>query len=258
MTLKSPKEEYERLVHRGENYVRYSTQRKGSGARTWHRLCARWLTDNLPDSGLLENVLLISAPKGSSWGSEGLSRDAVRAVQRVLKELYKARELLPFLQDEAPVTTPRSENIKKVFVVHGHDELLKVTIARFLAKLDLVPVILHEQPDLGRTVIEKFLAHSDVAFAVVLLTADDVGGQANQKPSTFQYRARQNVILELGYFIARLGRSRVAAIYQEGVEIPSDYSGVLYIPHDSTGDWQLRLARELKASGLKIDANKIL
>lgn len=258
MNEKSPRDEYERLLLRGENYVRYSTKRKGQGARTWQRLCAQWLSDNLPDSGLSENVLLISAPKATYWGKTGLSHDAVRAVQRVLKELYKARDLLPFLQDEAPVTTPRSENVKKVFVVHGHDELLKVSVARFLAKLELIPIILHEQPDLGRTVIEKFLAHSDVAFAVVLLTADDVGGRSNQKPSTFQYRARQNVILELGYFIARLGRSRVAAIYQEGVEIPSDYSGVLYIPHDSTGDWQLRLARELKASGLKIDANKIL
>jgi predicted nucleotide-binding protein len=73
----------------------------------------------------------------------------------------------------------------------------------------------------------------------------------------YKHRARQNVILELGYFIGTLGRERVAAIYQQDVEIPSDYGGVLFIPHDEAGSWQLQLAKEIKAAGVKIDLNKL-
>jgi predicted nucleotide-binding protein len=98
---------------------------------------------------------------------------------------------------------------------------MKESVARFLEKLDLRPIILHEQPNKGRTVIEKFEAHSDVGFAVVLLTPDDVGGLASS-PDKLSRRARQNVILELGYFIGKLGRAKVCALYKEGVEIPSD------------------------------------
>ena len=70
-------------------------------------------------------------------------------------------------------------------------------------------------------------------------------------------RARQTVILELGYFLGRLGRDRVAAIHQQDVEIPSDYSGVLFIPRDDSGAWQLRLAKGMKAVGLQVDLNRI-
>ena len=104
-------------------------------------------------------------------------------------------------------------NSRKVFIVHGHDNEAKERVARFLEKLGLEPIILHEKASSGRTIIEKFETYSgDIAFAVVLLTPDDVGCAAlsreNQKP-----RARQNVILELGYFLGRLGRVRICALY---------------------------------------------
>jgi len=143
---------------------------------------------------------------------------------------------------------------KKVFLVHGHDESAREGTARFLEKLGLETIILHEQPNAGRTIIEKVEQYAGVAFAVVLLTPDDVGGTASN-PQVLNPRARQNVILELGYFIGRLGRAHVAALLKGDVEKPSDYDGVVYIAMDSAGAWKLQLARELKTAGLDIDLN---
>jgi len=172
------------------------------------------------------------------------------------------------------VTEKRQRHwVGKVFVVHGHDEKLKLQVARFLEKLDLQPIILHEQADQGQTIIEKFEKHSDVSFAVVLLTPDDVGQKAGAKMPTGlpkfmdeitggvdaepMPRARQNVIFEFGYFIGKLGRSNVCGLYCEGVELPSDYSGVLYTKVDPDGAWQFKLFKELKAAGFAVDANRL-
>ena len=153
------------------------------------------------------------------------------------------------------VPTETKGGSKKIFIVHGHDVALKQSVARFLEHLGLEPVILHEQPSIGRTVIEKFEAHADVRFAVVLLTPDDVGGLDE---SNLQKRARQNVILELGYFIGKLSRSHVCALYVPGVELPSDINGVLYVQVDSGGGWKMELAKELRAVGIEVDMNKAL
>lgn len=143
----------------------------------------------------------------------------------------------------------------RIFFVHGHDEGALHEIARFLERLDQQVIVLREQPNQGRTIIEKFEDYSDVGFAVVLLTPDDRGGADGAEP---RWRARQNVILELGYFLGRLGRKRVCALYRGDVEIPSDYSGVLYVPIDGAGGWRLQLARELKAAGLPVDMNRAM
>ncbi len=134
---------------------------------------------------------------------------------------------------------------RKVFVVHGHDEAAKEATARFLEKLDLQPIILHEQSSGGRTIIEKFEKYSgDVGFAVVLLTPDDFGAARKEK-DRLQPRARQNVVLELGYFLGRLSRNRVCALYKGGVELPSDIQGVIYVEMDDAGAWRTKLAQEL-------------
>lgn len=145
---------------------------------------------------------------------------------------------------------------RRVFVVHGHDEGAREAVARFLALLDFEPVILHEQPDRGRTIIEKVEDHGEVGFAVVLLTPDDLGkikGTSRATP-----RARQNVILELGYFIGRLGRNRVCALKRGELEIPSDFGGIVYKPFDNTGGWKQALGRELQMAGYAIDWNKVM
>ena len=109
------------------------------------------------------------------------------------------------------------QNTNEVFVVHGTDNGAKETVARFLTKLGLEPVVLHEQPNQGRTIIEKFEEYAQVAFAVVLLTPDDIGGRHGQSDG-LQHRARQNVILELGFFLGKLGRRGTCALLKEDVE----------------------------------------
>ncbi|MBD8826712.1 nucleotide-binding protein [Pseudomonas sp. CFBP 13602] len=134
---------------------------------------------------------------------------------------------------------------RKVFIVHGHDEGATQMIARFLERLDFQSIILHEQANRGRTVIEKVEAHGDVSFAVVLLTPYDEGCA---KGGTPEPRTRQNVLLELGYFLGRFGRDKVRALKRGTVEIPSDFAGVVWESMDSTG-WKQALGRELKAAG---------
>jgi predicted nucleotide-binding protein len=146
---------------------------------------------------------------------------------------------------------------RRVFLVHGHDRALLEQAARFLEKLDVEPVILFEAPGAGRTIIEKLEHSSDVRAAVVLLTPDDVGKAAADAGDAHP-RARQNVILELGYFLGRLGRDKVAVLFDESVELPSDYRGVEYIKVDAEGAWKLKLARELNYAGIHVDMNKAL
>ncbi len=146
---------------------------------------------------------------------------------------------------------------RTVFVVHGHDDALKEAVARVLERVaDVDVVILHEQADGGSTIIEKFERHAQKAsFAVVLLTPDDAVSSA-QEGST-ERRARQNVILELGYFVGRLGRARVCALRKGDVALPSDYLGVLYKAVDAGGAWKYELAKELRAAGVKVDLNRL-
>lgn len=146
---------------------------------------------------------------------------------------------------------------KKVFIVHGHDHGLKNTVARFLERLGLEPIILHEQPNEGRTIIEKFSDHADVSYAIALFTPDDFGGNA-QTPDTRRPRARQNVVFEFGYFVGTLGRRFTCALVGKGVERPSDYDGVLYIPVDDADHWRFDLVKELRAVGFDVDANRAL
>ena len=145
----------------------------------------------------------------------------------------------------------------KVFVVHGHDNEAKQSIARFLEKLGLEAIILHERTNAGLTIIEKFEKNSDVAYAVVLMTPDDVGALENEKQK-LQHRARQNVILELGYFMGRLGREHVCALLKGDIERPSDSDGIIYIALDPNDGWKILLAKELKEAGLNIDLNKAM
>lgn len=149
------------------------------------------------------------------------------------------------------------ETTNEVFIVHGRDDGAKEAVARFLTKLDLKPIVLHEQPNQGRTIIEKFEEYARVGFAVVLLTPDDIGALQDQSEN-LQPRARQNVILELGFFLGKLGRNKTCALRKENVEVPSDYDGVIYISMDSHGAWKMELVRELKGAGFNVDANRAL
>lgn len=145
-------------------------------------------------------------------------------------------------------------NSNKIFIVHGHDEGALQSLARFLEKLKLEVIILKEQPNQGRTIIEKYeQSAEEVGFAVVLLTPDDVG--AATSVSDQQHRARQNVVFELGYFAGKLGRGRVCLLRKGDVEMPSDLFGVVYTEMDGAEGWKQALVREMKAAKLSFDAN---
>jgi predicted nucleotide-binding protein len=146
----------------------------------------------------------------------------------------------------------------RVFVVHGHDNEMKQAVARTVERLGLEAVILHEKPNRGQTIIEKIERFSDVGFAVVLLSPDDTGYSNATGPDVAKPRARQNVILELGYFAGKLGRENVVALHRGSIELPSDYDGVLYTPYDSdSGAWRSELVAELKESGYKVSADAL-
>ncbi|MBK0089459.1 TIR domain-containing protein [Erwinia sp. S59] len=145
-----------------------------------------------------------------------------------------------------------------VFLVHGHDEGTKHNVARFLEKLGVEPVILQEQINKGMTIIEKFQEFAKRAgFAVVLMTPDDHGYPVS-KEELKRHRARQNVILELGYFTALLGREKTMVLVKGDIELPSDVIGVTYERIDEGEGWKMRLARELKAAGFEVSLDAAL
>lgn len=182
-------------------------------------------------------------------------RDNIALLEQAISSLEEQlAEKTEQPQDRAVSTVTQSRS-RRVFVVHGHDEGARESIARFLERIGFEPVILHEQANRGRTVIEKVEAHSDVGFAVILLTPDDVGGKA---PDELKPRPRQNVLLELGYFLGRLGRDRVCALKRGDIELPSDFGGVVWTALDDGGAWRAELGKELQAAGFNVDWNKIM
>jgi predicted nucleotide-binding protein len=144
----------------------------------------------------------------------------------------------------------------RVFIVHGHNDLIKTKVARFVERLGYEAVILHEQASKGMTIIEKIEANTDVGFAIVLYTPDDKGNSNNEAISgNLNDRARQNVVFEHGYLVAKLTRARVVPLVSGKVELPSDISGIVYV--DDT-NWQIDIAKEMKSVGYSIDFNKII
>jgi len=146
-------------------------------------------------------------------------------------------------------------DLTKVFIVHGHDALLKTEVARFIERLKLEAIILHEQASSGKTIIEKIEEYSNVGFGVVLYTSCDVGAKNEENPA-LKERARQNVVFEHGYLIGKIGRQNVCAIVKGNIEKPNDISGVVYISVEE--DWRLNLAKELRNSGYQIDMNLVI
>jgi predicted nucleotide-binding protein len=177
----------------------------------------------------------------------------LRTTAAIFSEYLK--ELLEEGYDENEVNLEdrnRKYEFSSVFIVHGHDGELKQSVARIIEKQGLNAVILSEQANQGRTIIEKFENNSNVGGAICLFTADDVGN--SKKDTSPKDRARQNVVFEAGYFIGKLGRDHVVILADSGLEMPSDLSGIVYT---ETSDWRVELLKELKAMGYTIDFNKL-
>ena len=179
--------------------------------------------------------------------------NAQKSMRQQLREMQKERYEDGMLMNASQeVSMKKVKEYKKVFIVHGHDNGLKQEVARLVEKQGLEAIILSEQANRGKTIIEKFEEHSDVGAAICLFTGDDHG---KAKDATSEnLRARQNVVFEAGYFMGKLGRENVVLIANPDIEIPSDLKGVVYTNEKS---WQIDVLKELKAIGYAIDLNKL-
>jgi len=161
------------------------------------------------------------------------------------------------LKTTTPITTKAKPDMTKIFIVHGQDETAKLDVARFIEKLGYEAIILHEQVSSGKTIIEKIEELSNVGYGIVLYTPCDIGAKKGDE-SNLKARARQNVVFEHGYLIAKLGRRNVCALVKGKIEIPNDISGVVYVPMDDHKAWKLEIAKELRNAGYDVDMNLII
>ena len=178
---------------------------------------------------------------------------AEKSMQQKLREMRQRQHEDMLLANASQGTSiKKAKEYKKVFIVHGHDNALKQEVARIVEKQGLEAIILSEQANRGKTIIEKFEENVDVGAAICLFTGDDYG---KAKDATSEnLRARQNVVFEAGYFMGKLGREKVILIADANIEVPSDLQGVVYT---SKNMWQTDVLRELKAIGYKVDFNKL-
>jgi predicted nucleotide-binding protein len=162
----------------------------------------------------------------------------------------------------------RESGRNDIFIIHGHNEVVRDAVARAIGEMDLNPRILNTEAGMSATIIERIEQTADageVAHAIAVWTHDDtgasvkdVGGRRSSDTQSALHglrpRARQNVLVETGFFMGRLGRKGVTILYEEGVEIPSDLHGVSYIALDAGGEWRTQLRKELKARRFDVAA----
>ena len=174
-------------------------------------------------------------------------KDLARAIEKEITKL----EITPGAE------SMEKSNNQKVFIINGRDEEKMKTVAHFIKNLGLEPVVSHGQPGQGLNLIKDFEQDSDAVFAITLLTADDYG-YPKGKPEHPQPRPKQNVIFELGFLIGRLRQNLICALYEEGLDFPSEYQGGIFIPYDEGGLWKLLVARNMKLANVDIDLNKAI
>lgn len=230
----------------------------------WRRQLSMFLDENLPGQCARLNAMLHHTVMFANNHESDL--DIFMRMDGIPCLAFIDSLSIDVQNDEFDFTPPEIEKVSlqrgtvkpsnRVFIVHGHDQLLLTKAARFVEKLGLEPIILHEQASKGMTIIEKIEDNTDVGFAIILYTPDDKGNKAVEADAgNLQFRARQNVIFEHGYLVAKLKRSHVVPLMAGSIEIPSDISGVVYV-EDS--NWQVGIAREMLAAGYDIDFNRLL
>jgi predicted nucleotide-binding protein len=212
----------------GEKSVPAQTLERGLGYR---------LLRNGEDNFLNSKTLILSALKAARASIE----------DDVLPEVGKLEVSIEGV--------PRSN---KVFIVHGHDEKAKQELEIFLTELGLEPVVLHRQADQGQTIIEKFEKYSDVGYAFILMTPDEIAylsseADISESERRAELRARPNVIFEFGYFVGKLGRARVCCLHTGAVTLPSDLGGLVYKQYlNSIEESGYSIIKELKAAGYNV------
>ncbi len=223
--------------------------------QAWYIKAERFLIKRFGEKSLEHSKFVHTPFTLLVWFEGTPDSDFVEACQtglRTTQAVFQTylEELSEDKVNEKQVIQP--DDYSKVFIVHGHDGELKQSVARIIEKQGIEAIILSEKANCGKTIIEKFENYSQVSCAICLFTADDVG-KAKSEPSE-KPRARQNVVLETGFFMGSLGRDHIVILADEDIEIPSDLSGVVYT---NTGNWQVDLLRELNAMGYSVDFNKL-
>jgi len=191
-------------------------------------------------------------PMNMTYTSHGDINDSVRSFNDYFLEYFQT-VLQEILNANPEVESTEILKVKgnMVFIIHGHDNEIKVEVQLLLTRAGVNNIVLHEQPDKGRTIIDKLVEESNVSnYAIALLSPDDIVKDGSA-------RARQNVILEIGYFLGKLGKERVRILKKGEIEIPSDLSGVLYENYDPLGAWKIKLCKELIAAGIYVDMESV-
>jgi predicted nucleotide-binding protein len=199
-----------------------------------------WREDGEPSLAFIDSLLV--DVRNDEYDLDDSSKQ-VGPVSLSLGSVPTSRGTMPIMSD-------------KIFIVHGHDNTLKAEVALFIQRLGYEAIILHEQANRGKTIIEKIEEYTDVGFAIVLYTTDDRGASnADAGVGNLANRARQNVVFEHGYLMAKLGRDRVVPLVGRQIELPSDISGVVYV---SNSNWKLDVAKEMSAAGYNIEFAKLV
>lgn len=149
------------------------------------------------------------------------------------------------------------KNNKKVFIVHGQDHYIREQVENTLRQMGFEPIVLFKEASMGKSIFEKIEYYSnECCYSIILYTKCDEGRRKGTEE--WKDRARQNVVFEHGYMCAKIGIDHVCALVEEGIEMPSDLSGIVYIPNDrSNNQWRFDIAKEMRAAGLDADSNKI-
>lgn len=250
----------EKIDRREKNYIIYEE----TGKNHFSSLYKKWRQFNIEllkrSFNNVENEYVKEYEKAEFMVWSDYVKEHKQNIQRQITVLESIIERLPLIPTNNPDKVEFDEKRKstnKIFIVHGHNNEIKQTLARTITQLKLEPIILHEQTEQGKTIIDKFEQNSsDINFAIILLTADDEGKA--KKEDTYKTRARQNVVFEMGYFIGKLGRERVFLLLENGVDKPGDLDGIVYIPIDNADGWKLKLVQELKAAGYSVTADNLL
>lgn len=214
------------------------------------------IPNNEYQSAFVKSGQAIIVTSNEDWVKE--YKDEVRKKRDYLESLLNKLKLIPTIVPDANlIPVPKEKNqSKRVFIVHGHSEAVRVNVELLIKELGFEPIVLFKRPNMGATIIEKLEREMEqVAFAIVLYTKCDEGRNIDEPE--LKPRARQNVVFEHGMMCGLIGRKKVAALVESGVEIPGDLSGVVYIDLDSKEAWKLELAKEMKAAGLDVDMNKL-
>ncbi len=248
--------ELEWLISEADVLIKHDVKPSTPGFQAWFLRAERYLvkrfginsleykklkeTEFMPNTHVTDSYIVKKCKSGLV-----ATKLIFQAYLEELKEETKEKQVVKKVE--------KAKSFSKIFIVHGHDEALKQSVARLIEKQNIEAVILSEKANKGKTIIEKLEEHSDVGCAICLFTPDDTG-KAN-KETDYKARARQNVVLEAGFFMGKLGREYVVYLASSELEMPSDLQGVVYT---STSNWEFSLLKELKDMGYNIDFNKLM